>query len=101
MGPPSGGRNTVCGRFTRHMNIFSIDAFDDATLDHIFGTIVTWHFAAHSDTTIQRLGRVRCFIFIIVKKVKLEPTYTTHNYGAYLHHLLPEGETLYKADQRL
>ena len=57
MSPSSGGRNAVCGRFTRHMNIFTIDAFDNDTLDRIFSAIVTWHFEAHEDTTIQRLGR--------------------------------------------
>ncbi|XP_069937012.1 dynein axonemal heavy chain 3-like, partial [Cherax quadricarinatus] len=57
MSPPSGGRNAICGRFTRHLNIICIDAFDESTLDKIFGSIVTWHFASLEDSTVQRLNR--------------------------------------------
>lgn len=58
MTPASAGRNTICGRFTRHLNVICIDAFDDTTLDKIFGSIVTWRFSTLEDTAIQRLDRV-------------------------------------------
>uniref|UniRef100_A0A803V5S6 Dynein axonemal heavy chain 3 n=1 Tax=Ficedula albicollis TaxID=59894 RepID=A0A803V5S6_FICAL len=36
MGPPGGGRNDITGRFTRHLNIVSISAFNDDILTKIF-----------------------------------------------------------------
>uniref|UniRef100_A0A8C3VA02 Dynein axonemal heavy chain 3 n=1 Tax=Catharus ustulatus TaxID=91951 RepID=A0A8C3VA02_CATUS len=36
MGPPGGGRNDITGRFTRHLNIVSICAFNDDILTKIF-----------------------------------------------------------------
>ena len=59
MGPPGGGRNNITGRFTRHLNVVSIDKFDDNTLTSIFTSIVDWHFAKGFDATFQRLGKVR------------------------------------------
>uniref|UniRef100_A0A5F9CIR0 Dynein axonemal heavy chain 3 n=1 Tax=Oryctolagus cuniculus TaxID=9986 RepID=A0A5F9CIR0_RABIT len=44
MGPPGGGRNNITGRFTRHLNIISISAFEDDILTKIFTSIVDWHF---------------------------------------------------------
>ncbi|KAK7080881.1 hypothetical protein SK128_002842 [Halocaridina rubra] len=57
MAPPSAGRNTICGRFTRHLNVLCIDAFDDGTLDRIFGAIVNWHFSTQEESTVQQLQR--------------------------------------------
>ena len=62
MGPPGGGRNDISGRFTRHMNIISIDSFDDNTMTKIFTSIVDWHFAKGFDASFARLGKVR-FMF--------------------------------------
>ena len=59
MGPPGGGRNDISGRFTRHMNIISIDSFDDNTMTKIFTSIVDWHFAKGFDASFARLGKVR------------------------------------------
>ena len=58
MTPPSTGRNNICGRFTRHLNVICIDTFDDVILDKIFGSIMTWHFSSQEDETIQRLSKV-------------------------------------------
>lgn len=58
MGPPGGGRNNITGRFTRHLNVVSIDKFDDNTLTSIFTSIVDWHFSKGFDATFQRLGKV-------------------------------------------
>uniref|UniRef100_A0A5F8HDN5 Dynein axonemal heavy chain 3 n=1 Tax=Monodelphis domestica TaxID=13616 RepID=A0A5F8HDN5_MONDO len=44
MGPPGGGRNDITGRFTRHLNIISINAFEDEILTRIFTSIADWHF---------------------------------------------------------
>uniref|UniRef100_A0A6I8PK36 Dynein axonemal heavy chain 3 n=1 Tax=Ornithorhynchus anatinus TaxID=9258 RepID=A0A6I8PK36_ORNAN len=44
MGPPGGGRNHITGRFTRHLNIISINAFEDEILSKIFSSMVDFHF---------------------------------------------------------
>ncbi|XP_055941760.1 dynein axonemal heavy chain 3-like [Argiope bruennichi] len=58
MGPPGGGRNDITSRFVRHLNIMGIDSFDDATLCHVFTSIVNWQFHKGYDPTIQRLGKI-------------------------------------------
>ncbi|KAM6951542.1 dynein axonemal heavy chain 3 [Aplochiton taeniatus] len=58
MGPPGGGRNDISGRFTRHLNIVSIDAFDDETLSKIFSSITDWHFSRGFDASFYRLGKI-------------------------------------------
>jgi dynein heavy chain len=58
MGPPGGGRNTITGRFTRHLNILSIESFDDSTMTKIFSSLVDWHFGKGFDAIFTRLGKV-------------------------------------------
>ncbi|MGH0124048.1 UNVERIFIED_CONTAM: hypothetical protein FKN15_034456 [Acipenser sinensis] len=58
MGPPGGGRNDITGRFTRHLNIISIDSFDDETLSKIFTSIIDWHFSKGFDASFSRLGKI-------------------------------------------
>ncbi|XP_030626002.1 dynein heavy chain 3, axonemal [Chanos chanos] len=58
MGPPGGGRNDITGRFTRHLNIVSIDSFDDDTLSKIFSSICDWHFGKGFDASFYRLGKI-------------------------------------------
>ncbi|XP_011917766.1 PREDICTED: dynein heavy chain 3, axonemal [Cercocebus atys] len=58
MGPPGGGRNDITGRFTRHMNIVSINAFEDDILTKIFSSIVDWHFGKGFDVMFLRYGKM-------------------------------------------
>uniref|UniRef100_A0A6I8PID9 Dynein axonemal heavy chain 3 n=1 Tax=Ornithorhynchus anatinus TaxID=9258 RepID=A0A6I8PID9_ORNAN len=53
MGPPGGGRNHITGRFTRHLNIISINAFEDEILSKIFSSVVNWHFGKGFDMLVQ------------------------------------------------
>ncbi len=62
MGPPGGGRNHITGRFTRHLNIVSIESFDDSTMTKIFTSLVDWHFGKGFDAIFTRLGKVRRYI---------------------------------------
>ncbi|RUS89800.1 hypothetical protein EGW08_002412, partial [Elysia chlorotica] len=58
MGPPGGGRNDITSRFTRHLNIVSIDEFDDNTMTKIFTTITDWHFGNGYDPTFVKNGKM-------------------------------------------
>jgi len=59
MGPPGGGRNDISARFMRHLQIVSIDDFDENTMLRIFYAISEWHFAKGYDTVFIRMGKVR------------------------------------------
>lgn len=61
MGPPGGGRNDISGRMTRHMNIVTIDEFDDATMNRIFTTITDLHFSKGFEPVFVRNGKVNIF----------------------------------------
>lgn len=58
MGPPGGGRNDITSRFTRHLQIVSIDEFDDNTMIRIFTSISDWHFSKGFDSSFLRMGKV-------------------------------------------
>lgn len=58
MGPPGGGRNDITSRFTRHLQVVSIDDFDDNTMIRIFTAITDWHFAKGFDSAFNRMGKV-------------------------------------------
>uniref|UniRef100_A0A803VXK8 Dynein axonemal heavy chain 3 n=1 Tax=Ficedula albicollis TaxID=59894 RepID=A0A803VXK8_FICAL len=53
MGPPGGGRNDITGRFTRHLNIVSISAFNDDILTKIFTAKLKLYFFS-----FLRLGKM-------------------------------------------
>ena len=58
MGPPGGGRNDISSRMTRHMNIVTIDEFDDACMTRIFGSICDLHFGKGFESSFVRNGKV-------------------------------------------
>ena len=64
MGPPGGGRNDITGRFTRHLQVVSIDEFDDQTMTRIFTSITDWHFAKGFDAAFARNGKVGIIVSV-------------------------------------
>lgn len=58
MGPPGGGRNDISFRLTRHLQIVSIDEFDESTMIRIFSAISDWHFSKGFDGSFPRAGKV-------------------------------------------
>ncbi|XP_012937339.1 dynein heavy chain 3, axonemal [Aplysia californica] len=58
MGPPGGGRNDITSRFTRHLNIISIDEFDDSIMTKIFTAITDWHFGNGFEGSFIRNGKM-------------------------------------------
>ncbi|CAG5132944.1 unnamed protein product, partial [Candidula unifasciata] len=57
MGPPGGGRNDITSRFTRHLNIISVDEFDDNIMNKIFTAITDWHFGNGFEVSFVRNGK--------------------------------------------
>ena len=49
----SSGRSEVTPRFLRHMNILTMDQFDDVTLRRIFQTEIDWHFKVEHIKPLQ------------------------------------------------
>ncbi|XP_076020504.1 dynein axonemal heavy chain 3-like [Genypterus blacodes] len=58
MAPPGGARSDLTGRFTRHLNLITIDSFDEETLTKIFTSITDWHFGRGFDDSLLRLGKI-------------------------------------------
>ncbi|XP_041362756.1 dynein heavy chain 3, axonemal-like isoform X2 [Gigantopelta aegis] len=83
MGPPGGGRNDISGRFSRHLNIVSIDEFDDDTMTRIFTTITDWHFSKGFESSFPRNGKLLVAATMGVYKeaiVNFLPTPTKSHY---------------------
>ncbi|XP_041084991.1 dynein heavy chain 3, axonemal-like [Polyodon spathula] len=87
MGPPGGGRNDITGRFTRHLNIISIDSFDDETLSKIFTSIVDWHFGKGFDASFSRLGKIMVQATMAVYAAAMENFLPTPSKSHYIFNL--------------
>ncbi|XP_016078231.1 PREDICTED: dynein heavy chain 3, axonemal [Miniopterus natalensis] len=83
MGPPGGGRNDITGRFTRHLNVISINAFEDDILTKIFTSIADWHFGKGFDVIFLRYGKMLVQATMTIYKAAVEnflPTPTKSHY---------------------
>ncbi|XP_055994863.1 dynein axonemal heavy chain 3 [Sorex fumeus] len=87
MGPPGGGRNDITGRFTRHLNILSINAFDDDTLIKIFTAISDWHFAKGFDVSFLRNGKIMVQATMAIYKAAVENFLPTPSKSHYVFNL--------------
>ncbi|XP_063078071.1 dynein axonemal heavy chain 3 [Engraulis encrasicolus] len=87
MGPPGGGRNDITGRFTRHLNVVSIDSFDDETLGKIFTSITDWHFAKGYDSSFGRLGKIMVQATMAVYKDAIDSFLPTPSKSHYIFNL--------------
>ncbi|XP_069036810.1 dynein axonemal heavy chain 3 isoform X1 [Lepisosteus oculatus] len=87
MGPPGGGRNDITGRFTRHLNIVSIDSFDDETLSKIFTSIADWHFGKGFEASFSRLGKIMVQATMAVYKDTMESFLPTPSKSHYIFNL--------------
>ncbi|XP_071775394.2 dynein axonemal heavy chain 3 [Centroberyx gerrardi] len=87
MGPPGGGRNDITGRFTRHLNIISIDSFDDETLSKIFSSITDWHFSKGFDASFYRLGKIMVQATMAVYKDTMDSFLPTPSKSHYIFNL--------------
>ena len=50
MGPPGGSRQEISPRCLRHFHIIAINPFSDATMTHIFSTLLTIHLSVSKFT---------------------------------------------------
>ena len=62
MGPPGGGRNDISARFMRHLQLVSIDEFDENTMLRIFYAISEWHFSKGFESAFIRMSKVRSVV---------------------------------------
>uniref|UniRef100_A0A4W6EEI5 Dynein axonemal heavy chain 7 n=1 Tax=Lates calcarifer TaxID=8187 RepID=A0A4W6EEI5_LATCA len=87
MGPPGGGKNDITSRFTRHLNVISIDCFDDETLTKIFSSITDWHFSKGFDASFYRLGKIMVQATMAVYKDTMDSFLPTPSKSHYIFNL--------------
>ncbi|XP_044928668.1 dynein axonemal heavy chain 3 isoform X4 [Mustela putorius furo] len=87
MGPPGGGRNDITGRFTRHLNILSINAFEDDILTKIFSSIADWHFGKGFDVMFLRYGKMLVQATMTIYKAAVENFLPTPSKSHYIFNL--------------
>ncbi|XP_034748215.1 dynein heavy chain 3, axonemal isoform X1 [Etheostoma cragini] len=87
MGPPGGGKNDITGRFTRHLNVISIDSFDVETLTKIFSSITDWHFSKGFDASFYRLGKIMVQATMAVYKDTMDSFLPTPSKSHYIFNL--------------
>ncbi|XP_069860475.1 dynein axonemal heavy chain 3 isoform X1 [Dipodomys merriami] len=87
MGPPGGGRNDITGRFTRHLNIVSINAFEDDILTKIFTSISDWHFRKGFDVAFLRYGKMMVQATKIIYRAAVDNFLPTPSKSHYVFNL--------------
>ncbi|KAK7111861.1 dynein axonemal heavy chain 3-like isoform X2 [Littorina saxatilis] len=87
MGPPGGGRNDISSRMVRHMNIVTIDEFDDATMTRIFGSICDLHFAKGFEGSFVRNGKLLVAATMDVYKDSISQFLPTPSKSHYVFNL--------------
>ncbi|KAM9844002.1 dynein axonemal heavy chain 3-like [Aulostomus maculatus] len=87
MGPPGGGKNDITGRFSRHLNIVTIDSFDDETLTKIFSSITDWHFSKGFESSFSRLGKILVQATMAVYKDAIDSFLPTPSKSHYVFNL--------------
>ncbi|XP_070269812.1 dynein axonemal heavy chain 3 [Myotis yumanensis] len=87
MGPPGGGRNDITGRFTRHLNVISINAFEDDILTKIFSSIANWHFGKGFDVIFLRYGKMLVQATMTIYKAAVENFLPTPSKSHYVFNL--------------
>lgn len=58
------GSNSVTSRFIRHMQVISIDSFEDVTLSKIFSSILDLHFTKGFVESVTQLSKVIKLLYI-------------------------------------
>uniref|UniRef100_A0A8D2M5U6 Dynein axonemal heavy chain 3 n=1 Tax=Zonotrichia albicollis TaxID=44394 RepID=A0A8D2M5U6_ZONAL len=81
MGPPGGGRNDITGRFTRHLNIVSISAFNDDILTRIFTALNLYFFS------FLRLGKMMVQATSVLYKLAVDNFLPTPSKSHYVFNL--------------
>ncbi|XP_057342987.1 dynein axonemal heavy chain 3 isoform X2 [Manis pentadactyla] len=87
MGPPGGGRNDITGRFTRHLNIVSINAFQDDILIKIFSSITDWHFGRGFEVMFLRYGKMLVQATMTIYKAAVKNFLPTPSKSHYVFNL--------------
>jgi len=88
MGPPGGGRNPVTDRLLRHFNMVACTPFEDATVTHIFTSIMKWHWDRHPKfapnvqaLTDKLVTATRELYSIVTSKLLPTPAKTHYTYN--------------------
>ncbi|XP_062266298.1 dynein axonemal heavy chain 3 [Platichthys flesus] len=87
MAPPGGGKNDISGRLTRHLNVISINCFEDETLTKIFSSITDWHFGKGFDPSFSRLGKIMIQATMAVYKDTIDSFLPTPSKSHYIFNL--------------
>ncbi|KAF3833726.1 hypothetical protein F7725_024930 [Dissostichus mawsoni] len=77
----------MLGRLTRHLNVISIDSFDDETLTKIFTSITDWHFSKGFDASFCRLGKIMVQATMAVYKDTMDSFLPTPSKSHYIFNL--------------
>uniref|UniRef100_A0A7N5JN32 Dynein axonemal heavy chain 3 n=1 Tax=Ailuropoda melanoleuca TaxID=9646 RepID=A0A7N5JN32_AILME len=87
MGPPGGGRNDITGRFTRHLNILSINAFEDDILTKIFSSIFWPLLDESAFPFLPRYGKMLVQATMTIYKAAVENFLPTPSKSHYIFNL--------------